>query len=342
MIHFDIDERYQDDQTVGSAMSRREGVLVSVAVHGFALVAATFLPQFAFLQQLFPEPQPIVAQVVREVVEEEPRFVFVQPRIDTPAPEPPPVAELSDLDREAQDPEMAAPPENPLPFSLGNSSERIQEVPEEELAGGERPEPPLEPEATIASRGPLGATGLDVSRVFQSARPEGRELLDDALRNLERYVQGQTFNNPQGGADEPGAAIQFDTMGVDFGPWLRRFVAEVYRNWFVPQSAAVMRGQVVLQFNIYKDGRITDIQVVRPSAINGFNRAAYNAIFASSPLDPLPEEYPLDPAFFTVTFYYGLPLLAEGWRGVPTRTQQLGLLVLLGVLTLYVLLRVGG
>lgn len=286
-------------------MSPREGVLISVVVHGLVLVVAMLVPQLAILQQLVPEPEPVVVEAVPEV--EEPRFVFIQPRVEMPAPAPPPVAELSDLDREAQDPEMASLPGNPLPFALGNSPERIEEVPEEELAGGEGPEPPLEPEATIASREPLGETGLDFATAFESASPQGRDLLSDALRNLERYVQGQTFDNPQGGANEPGAEIQFDTRGVDFGPWLRRFVAEVYRNWFVPQAALVTRAQVVLQFNIHKNGHITDIRVVRPSGIASFNQAARNAIFASSPLDPLPEEYPIDPAFFTVTFYYGPP-----------------------------------
>ena len=126
----------------------------------------------------------------------------------------------------------------------------------------------------------------------------------NALRNLERYVQNETFNNPQGGLNDPGATIQFDTKGVEFGPWLRRFIAQVRRNWFVPYAAMTFRGRVVLQFNIHKDGRITDISVVGPSDINAFNLAANNAILGSNPTEPLPPEYPDPRAFFTVTFYY--------------------------------------
>jgi len=292
---------------VGSAMSRREGVLLSVVVHGTVLLLVLALPQIPFIQDLLPEPDEVQAPV-RERPEPDPTFVFMQPPVETPPPEDPPqVAELSDRDREALDPEIAALPENPLPFSLGNSSERIVDTPEEETAAGEeRDDIGEEPESTLARLEPLGDTGLEFAPGLD--RPTPREgLLGDALRNLQRYVQGQTFNNPQGGADEPGAAIQFDSRGVDFGPWLRRFVQTVYRNWFVPQSALAFRGQVVLQFNVHKDGRITDIVVARPSEIQGCTQAAYHAIFASSPLDPLPEEYPLDPAQFTVTFYYGAP-----------------------------------
>jgi TonB family protein len=64
------------------------------------------------------------------------------------------------------------------------------------------------------------------------------------------------------------------------------------------------RGRVVLTFNIHKDGHITDIAVVSPSSIDAFNRSAYNAILGSSPVEPLPPEYPDPVAFFTVTFFY--------------------------------------
>ena len=128
--------------------------------------------------------------------------------------------------------------------------------------------------------------------------------MPDALRNLQQYVQKETFNNPQGGLNQPGAAIQFDTKGVEFGPWLRRFVAQVRRNWFIPQAAMTFRGHVVVQFNIHKSGAISDVRIVQPSDIDGFNRAAMGAIVGSNPTEPLPPEYPTESALFTVTFYY--------------------------------------
>ena len=117
-------------------------------------------------------------------------------------------------------------------------------------------------------------------------------------------MQDETFNNPQGGTDRPGATIQFDTKGVEFGPWLRRFVAQVRRNWDIPQAAMVLSGHVVLQFYIHRNGAITDIVVLQPSNIDAFTNAAYGAIFTSNPTVPLPPEYPSDRVQFTVTFYY--------------------------------------
>ena len=127
--------------------------------------------------------------------------------------------------------------------------------------------------------------------------------LGNALRNLQRYVQQQSFDNQQGSGDAQGL-IQFDSKGADFGPWLRRFVAQVKRNWFVPQAAMIMKGHVVITFNIHRNGTITDIDVKKPSHIDSFNLAAVNALMTSNPTQPLPADYPSDSAFFTVTFLY--------------------------------------
>jgi len=239
-----------------------------------------------------------------------PRFVFVEPLNDVPSPRPRPNVDLSDLDRRSQAPQRAPTPQNPAPLSQGNTSERVEAARDEQRQGPETEVPPTvdppqpQAEEQLAVNLPRGDAGM--RRSDSTSRP-APGALGEALRNFQRYVQNQTFNNPQGGATDPGAQIQFDTKGVEFGPWLRRFVAQVRRNWFIPTAAMTFRGHVVLQFNIHKDGRITDIAVVKPSGIDAFNRAAYNAILGSNPVEPLPPEYPDDRAFFTVTFYYNEP-----------------------------------
>ncbi|MBI3050042.1 MAG: TonB family protein [Acidobacteria bacterium] len=304
MIHFDFDDRYQDENVVGSAISRREGVLLSVMFHAFIAIALIVGPRLPIFQPSPEELQRRQAELERQREEAARRFVFVRPRVDTPALRPPPLAELSDLDRRAQDPVIVREPENPLPFSRGDTSERIEDAEAERAKGADNPKSPPqpEPETQVARVTPPGETGLRRPLETPLTRPGGS--LGEALRNLQQYVQNERFDNPQGGNDRPGATIQFDTRGVEFGPWLRRFVAQVRRNWFIPQAALVMSGHVVLQFYIHKDGSITDIVIVQPSAIESFTRAAYGAIYSSNPTAPLPPEYPLDRALFTVTFYY--------------------------------------
>jgi TonB family protein len=309
LIHFDFDDRYQDELVVGSAISKRDGVLASVLVHVLILVWFQFGPGLHLFETSPEELEARRQELLRQQEQErdDRRFVFVQPRVDLQAPKPPPKAELSDADRQAQARERAAQPQNPLPFSKGNSAERIEATPQEQARGPETPvkpdtQPPEpEPQEQVARALPPAETGARKSPTTSRPAPGA---LGDALKNLEKYVQNETFNNPQGGVTDPGATIQFDTKGVEFGPWLRRFIAQVRRNWFVPYAAMTFRGRVVLQFNIHKDGHITDIAVVAPSDINAFNLAANNAILGSNPTEPLPPEYPEPRAFFTVTFYY--------------------------------------
>lgn len=311
MIHFDFDNRYEDERTVGRAISGREAVLMSIVVHVIFLLTFQYGPDLNFLK---PSPEEVEArkqELLRrqELDRANRRFVFVQPQIDMKAPEPKQDVDLSDLDRRAQAPQRAAKPDNPLPFSRGNSAERTDTaaVPPERARGAEttvKPDeqpPQPEPEERVARVVPQEDGGI--KRSPQVSRP-APGALGEALRNLERYVQNETFQNPQGGATDPGATIQFDTKGVEFGPWLRRFVAQVRRNWFVPYAAMTFKGRVVVQFNIHKDGSITDLAVIGPSNIDAFNRAAHNAILGSNPTEPLPAEYPEPSAFFTVTFYY--------------------------------------
>jgi TonB family protein len=306
LIHFDIDNRYQDEFVVGNAISRREGVIFSVVSHALLLLAIILVPRLPMFQ-VSPEELARRRAALEARAQQNRTFVFVQPRVDLKALKPPEQAPPSDADRLAQSREKAPTLSNPLPFSRGNSSGRTEEANREQARGEENKNPPTlqpQPESQEARALPPSDEGFrrPPPQTPPQTRPSGS--LGEALRNLQQYVQKETFDNPQGGLNQPGAAIQFDTKGVEFGPWLRRFVAQVRRNWFIPQAAMTFHGHVVLQFNIHRDGTITDVSILQPSVIDGFNKAAVGAITGSSPTEPLPPEYPSDKAFFTVTFYY--------------------------------------
>ena len=123
------------------------------------------------------------------------------------------------------------------------------------------------------------------------------------VRNVSKYSQGETLQNVQGNGDF-GPSIQFDTKGVDFGPWMRRFIAQIRRNWFVPYAAMSLHGHVVLSFNVHRDGSITDLEVLQPSTIDAFTKSAFNAVKLSNPTMPFPPEYPDEHGRFIVTFYF--------------------------------------
>ena len=313
-MYFEIDDYRPDITPVGRAISWREGVLLSIIFHLVVVILILLFPRFFPFDSKAAQARAALLQQQREP--DETRFVFVQPRNDIAAPKPPPRADSSDKDRIARAPERSPKPTNPLPFSRGNTPERVEALPPPAPARGQGPSPdpaqgqPAQNDARVpvpesqsamqlpappASPNQNGANG-------RSAVPGGS--LGDALRNLQRFIPREQFDNPGGNGGGFGPEIQFDTKGVEFGPWIRRFIAQVKRNWFVPYSSMSMRGHVVITFNVHKDGTITDLNIIGPCPIDAFNNAAFGALSGSNPTTPLPPEYPADKAFFTVTFFY--------------------------------------
>ena len=299
-MYFDFEDRYTDYQPVGGAIRRWDGVLVSVGVHAAIILLALFLPTLPFLQRA----NELEAVAQPEPERERPQFVFVQPRMDLEALRPRERTEASDKNRVATA-ERAPAPSNPLPYSRGNSTNRVESAPEERAKGeGPEPEPTTTPPAPdVVERAPSPTAERAESAPPTRPQPPQGGSLGDALKNLQKYVEQESFSNDKGQAQNLGP-LQFDTKGVEFGPWIRRFVSQVRRNWFVPMAAMTMRGHVVLTFYVHRNGALTDVQVIQPSSIESFNIAARNALLASNPTQPLPPEYPDDKAFFTVTFYY--------------------------------------
>jgi TonB family protein len=305
-MYFDFDDRHDGITPVGSAINFRGFVVVSIMLHvvivAFFLLAPEYLQQFLPVQVVHETPPP------RPRPEDAPRFVFVEPMVELPPTHQPERPELSDRDSTARSPEKAPSSTNPLPMVRGNSNERVESAPAERMRGqGPAPQPaPSAPDPAPPVEMPSLAdqrqADLAMMQKPQMQPPPGGSL-GEALKNLQKYVQRESFNNQKGQTQEFGP-LQFDTKGVEFGPWIRRFVSQVRRNWFVPMAAMSMRGRVVITFNVHRNGALTDVTVVRPSEIDSFNTAAVNALLASNPTTPLPPEYPDDKAFFTVTFYY--------------------------------------
>jgi TonB family protein len=319
-MYFNFEDDRPDTPTIARPLSPREGVMLSIILHLLGMIVILVLPTLPFVKaaeerRLQALEQRQAREMERERERENARFVFVQPRLETPAPKPPPRPELSDLDRRARTVERAPTPTNPLPFARGNSSERIDAGPVPREARPVASEPPAAGPADVESprQGmplPEARTGLEQRSTDADRQPNRSKavgVIADAIRNVQKYAQGEGFSNLQGGADQDFAPyIQFDTKGIEFGPWLRRFIAQVRQNWIplIPEAARTMHGHAVITFNVHRDGRITDVTVAKPSAVDGFTRAAFYAMLASNPTIPLPPEYPEDRVFFTVTFYY--------------------------------------
>ena len=320
-MYFDFEDYRPDIPTLDRSLTQLEVVLLTVVVHLLLVISILAWPHLAFVKAMYAaQEQRIEAQRQKELdnLRDRAQFVFVAPKVEIRTQVPPKLAELSDKNRRAQTMEKAPDPKNDVAFSRGNSAEKtVSDATKERPQPSEQPSapskaenspdrgaaPPADPKAFRLPSAPQGT----IARNDPSKNPllggGSSGILSDAIRNVQKYSQGESLQNVQGNGDF-GPSIQFDTKGVDFGPWLRRFVAQIRRNWFVPYAAMSLRGHVVLSFKVHRDGSITDLQIMQPSSIDAFTHSAFNAIKLTNPTVPLPLEFPDENAPFIVTFYF--------------------------------------
>ena len=217
VIHFDFDDRYQDELVVGSAISRREGVVWSVVVHA-ALVGVPLLSSKLGLFELSPEEleqqrEQLLAAAAAETVRGSsswsrasnscsdvrasvrssrtrigvPRRVNGHPclriRCRSPAGTPP-----------------SASKRRHRPTAEGRRGRH-------RLRATAR-SPKSRSHETLPDRRPLACRGPERAR-----RPPMPGALGDAVKNLQRYTQNHTFNNPQGGTRFHGSQIPVRLQG---------------------------------------------------------------------------------------------------------------------------------
>jgi TonB family protein len=135
----------------------------------------------------------------------------------------------------------------------------------------------------------LEAPGFSVKKSIEQARMSGSYGQGgpggDSLRN---------FNNRQANFSVEEPTILSDTLGVDFGSWLRLVYYRVRDNWYavIPELIrSGTKGKVVIIFDIHSNGRIDNLQVVRSSGLSPYDRAAVSSLKLSEPFPSFPHAF---------------------------------------------------
>ena len=116
---------------------------------------------------------------------------------------------------------------------------------------------------------------------------------------------GPTTGGEKGFAEQ--GPLSFETQWYDWGDYAQSMVSRIRVNWYanMPQIIRTgMQGVVTVRFTIHRDGRITDVTVLKSSTVPPYDFAARKAIELSSPLNPLPKDYPNPTERVTAMFYY--------------------------------------
>jgi TonB family protein len=110
---------------------------------------------------------------------------------------------------------------------------------------------------------------------------------------------------------QPGVQILSDTMGVDFGPYLKRMMSEIKRNSepLIPatvKAPEMKKGVVGVRFTILPDGKIGTMKLETRSGDVDLDKAAWYAITSEGNFPPLPAEFHGPLIDLRVGFFYNM------------------------------------
>ena len=143
----------------------------------------------------------------------------------------------------------------------------------------------------------------------------------NAIREVGKIASigtGQHGVDLSGQGGEKGFAesgpLSFESQWYDWGDYAQSMVSRIRVNWYnnMPQLIQTgLKGVVTIRFTIQRNGQITDITMLSSSGAPPYDFAAKKAIELSSPLNPLPADFPNPSERVTCMFFYN--------QEVPTR-----------------------
>ncbi|HVX31323.1 MAG TPA: energy transducer TonB [Nitrolancea sp.] len=164
-----------------------------------------------------------------------------------------------------------------------------------------------------------GSQTSSMSQLIQPAVQRNGGAIDwkNAIKEVGKVAslgtgeQGPDLGNAGGGSKgfAKDGPISFETTWYDWGDYAQSMVARIRVNWYnvMPDLLRTgMQGVVTIRFTINRDGHISDVTILNSSGIPPYDFAAKKAIENSSPLNPLPKDFPMPNERVTAMFYYNL------------------------------------
>ncbi len=257
--------------------------------------------------------------------------------VEAPGPEAPTKpslrAPLSDKNRKASMPEPTGEtptlrpgdgsglhiPANPNPAPRAAQQQQA-------AAAGVQPRAAAAPNATAATADAPARAEAAATETFVYREPEqvakasavagGAIDWRSAIKSVKGPIgggEGPDLGGALGG--EKGTAeqgpISFETSWFDWGPYAQSMVSRIRVNWYanMPQLIRTgIGGVVTIRFTIQRDGRISDTTILKSSGHPPYDFAARKAIELSSPLQPLPSDFPNPNERVTAMFYYNMEI----------------------------------
>jgi TonB family protein len=216
-------------------------------------------------------------------------------------------APYSDANRKASMPE----PTGDRPVTRPGDGGAIYTPP---AAAGHRvaPAPAPQPEAAQPARNAAAPPSFREPVQANAGAVDWRNAIREVgkIASLGNGQQGLDLGAAGGGGEKGFAEngpISFETQWYDWGEYAQSMVSRIRVNWYGNMPDLIrtgMKGVVTIRFTIHRDGRISDVTILNSSAIPPYDFAAKKAIELSSPLNPLPKDFPNETERVTAMFYY--------------------------------------
>ncbi len=325
------------DELEGSRLSARvrEAIWVSVILHLLVFWWILYGPKLKFLQQA------TVVNPMQATPQQKKEQVYLTMPPDLVKKKPKPTNIISDQNHVAQtrnptqdqktlqelqamrragrpspppqQPRKAQPQQQPAP----------QPVQPQQQAHATQPAPPHHrPEQALPSAPSATASADAKEKAAQRASKQQTQATNqpqmsvgDMIRQAERRAARSNGENGDNGENAPvahpgmqaGVEVLSDTMGVDFGPYLRQVIQATQSSWdlLIPEAARpplLKKGKVAIQFIITPDGSIKQMQLVLPSGDVSLDRAAWGGITGAGPFPPLPKKF--KGPYLALRFYF--------------------------------------
>ena len=292
-----------------SGYRRREAAWASLAAHAVVILGLIFMPKW------MPKPAVVLPMQAKDTT-------FLALPEDQLKVKPPKTNMISDQNRIAQ---------SPMP-----DKETLRRLLDARRPGPPQPAPPPQPAQQTVQAAPPAQSGaapvpatetqttqtakLEVpapkSNPFSLSSPGSSvsQAIHSAASNRNGAgVEGQSGDYGSGMRPRTDARanteILSDTMGVDFGPYMKKVHYTVQSHWdpLIPEAALppmMKKGVVVIVFSIMKNGTIQGMTLESSSGDVALDRAAWGALTSAVPLPHLPSEFSGDYLTIRAVFYY--------------------------------------
>jgi len=153
---------------------------------------------------------------------------------------------------------------------------------------------PKKIEKKVVKKKPIAQQPISMSNLFPSSM-----ALSELSRDFERERRMKQMLSRE-------ADIPINTREAKYAPYAQSLVRALEEQWR-PGVADYRKfsshaRQVLMRVTIELNGEMSNLEILRPSPIQGLNESAIKALHAAAPFRPLPSSWGLDRASFYLTF----------------------------------------